>query len=77
MLNVVRAGKNQVQSTSLRDSYRLMTDDEQLAGVFFNRIRHSLPRVWNNRFVSGLNPRLRILKYNPSQKFVTRNQILT
>jgi len=65
------AGKNQVQSTSLRDSYRLMTDDEKLAGAFFSRIKHSLPRVWNNRFVSGFNPRLRILKYNPTQKFVT------
>lgn len=61
---------SQVVATGLRDSSRLISDDQFLADQIYHRIKPYLPTVWKGRRLLGLNEQLKFLRYHPGQRFV-------
>lgn len=65
-----KSGK-QVVVSDIRNSSRLITEDPVLAAHLFARLRPFLPVIQQGRRIIGLNEQLKILRYEPGQKFVT------
>ncbi|KAG9302957.1 hypothetical protein G9A89_022374 [Geosiphon pyriformis] len=55
--------------TDVRNNSRYIRDDTELAAEIWSRIEPFVPAIWNNKSVSGLNERLRFLRYDPGEKF--------
>ena len=66
---LVNIGRTEVMMSDFRDSDRCIIDDVEMANMLFERIRSYLPERWKDRQLVGLNERLRILRYDPGQKF--------
>lgn len=62
-------GDTYVIDKSARNSDRVMIDDTTLAADIFSRIRPWLPANKSGYTVSGVNERLRFLRYETSQHF--------
>lgn len=53
----------------VRNSKRCIIDDKEIANMIYSRIVNKLPKVFNNKKLSGINERLRFLKYNEGEYF--------
>ena len=53
----------------VRKSDRCIIDSDELSQVLFNRIEKFLPKKWNGESLTGLNERLRFLRYYPGGYF--------
>ena len=66
---LVNLGSRQGLMTDVRNNDRCMIDDVAMVQIIFERIKFSLPNVWKDHQLIGLNERLRFLRYVPGQKF--------
>ncbi|XP_064634786.1 uncharacterized protein LOC135492322 isoform X2 [Lineus longissimus] len=67
MVNV--GGGRQKLMTDIRNSYRCIWDTTEQAERIWQRIKKFVPEYWEGHRALGLNERLRILRYDPGQKF--------
>lgn len=58
-----------VMRPDIRNNTRVMFDDEAIAALLFERVRHRLPPRMKRRVVSGANARLRCYRYAVGQRF--------
>ncbi|CAM4742892.1 unnamed protein product [Rotaria magnacalcarata] len=66
---LVNVGVREVSMPDVRNNDRCIIDDVDMAKKLFNRIKSYLPDKWNSYQLSGLNERLRFLRYDPGQVF--------
>ena len=59
----------QMVSTSLRNSDRLISEDQRLGEFFWERVRDEVPVCFRGRHVLGLNEQLKFLRYGEGQFF--------
>ncbi len=62
-------GGKQTLMTDLRKNARCMWKNNELAEHIYARVAIHLPSHWSKRTRAGLNPLLRVLKYEPSDYF--------
>lgn len=67
-LTNVGGGKDRL-IVDVRNSSRVIVDDEARAEELFGRLEPFLPPVWAGRRLVGLNERLRFLRYDPGEYF--------
>ncbi len=61
-------GKEHVFS-EIRKSLRCMVDDDKFPNILYERIKHVIPKYYDNKKFSHINKRLRFLKYECSDHF--------
>lgn len=66
---LVNFGKVYVIDKTVRDSGRVMLDDHSFAAEIYGRVRSWLPQKMMGHTLSGVNERLRFLRYDVSQQF--------
>jgi len=66
---LLNTGRGQILDTSTRNSQRNIMDSEEAAGSLFERLRPHLPETLDGRRCTGLNGRLRFLRYDPGEYF--------
>lgn len=66
-------GASQIRVATQRNNWRCIQDDADLAKKLFEKIKPFVPTEWLSFPVSGLNERLRFLKYNPGEFFKPHN----
>lgn len=66
---LVNFGKVYVIDKTVRDSSRVMLDDHSFAAEIYGRVRSWLPQKIMGHTLSGVNERLRFLRYDVSQQF--------
>ncbi len=66
---LVNFGKVYVIDKTVRDSGKVMLDDHSFAAKIYGRVRSWLPQQIMGHTLSGVNERLRFLRYDVSQQF--------
>ena len=64
-----RATQRQSKYYAFRDNHRLQLYSQEFANTLFERIRPSLPKVYQNKSLVGLNSNIRFYRYGKSQRF--------
>jgi hypothetical protein len=59
-----------VTRKDIRNNARVIRDDPELVGVWWDRAKPLLPAEWFGWEIAGVNERFRFYRYDPGQRFV-------